>query len=34
VCHVTDRAVYVDPRVGPDPMCAHDHLRLWIIKTA
>ena len=34
VCHDTTGTVYVDPRIGPDPLCSSDHLRLWIIKTA
>lgn len=34
VCDNTVGVVYVDPRIGPDPMCPADHLRFWIIKTA
>ena len=34
VCHSSVSVVYVDPRIGLDPMCQADHLRLWIIKTA
>ena len=34
VCDSTTGVVYADPRIGDDPMCSLDHLRLWIIKTA